>query len=74
VAKEVLESPRIHASVGQRVSGRMSDHVNVSRKRQLGGFTRSLEHARYTHAAERLASLVHEHPSRLDALLGIMAL
>jgi hypothetical protein len=74
VAKEVLEPPRIHASVGQRVSGRMPDHVDVNRKRQLGGLTGSLDHARNAHAAERLAALVDEHPSRLDALLGVMAL
>jgi transposase len=73
VAKEVLQSPRIHASVGQGIAGRMPDHVDVNRKRQLGGFTGSLDHACNPHATKRLASLVHEHPSRFDALLGVMA-
>jgi hypothetical protein len=74
VAKEVLQSPRIHASVGQGIPGGMADHVDVNRKRQLGGFTGSLDHARNPRAAKRLASLVHEHPRRLDAQLGVMAL
>jgi hypothetical protein len=48
--------------------------VDVNRKRQLGDFTGSLDHARDAHAAERLPALVHERPSRFDALLGVMAL
>jgi hypothetical protein len=32
MAKEVLQSARIHASVGQGIAGRMPDHVNVKCK------------------------------------------
>lgn len=52
MTQEVLEPARVHASVGQGVAGRMSDHVDVNRKRQLGDFTGSLDHARDAHAAK----------------------
>jgi hypothetical protein len=48
VAKEVLEPPRIHASVGQRVSGRMPDHVDVNRKRQAASPDRTIADCRAT--------------------------
>ena len=74
MAQEVLEPSRVHASIGQGVSGRMPDHVDVNRKRQLGGFTGSLDHAGDPHATERLTALVYENPSRVDATLGVAAL
>src|SRR5262249_15415595 len=69
VTKEVLESPRVHATVGEGVTGRMAQHVNMDRECQLGCFTGPLDHASDAHAAKWLTALIDEHPSRLDALL-----
>jgi len=74
MTQEVLQSARVHASVGQGVTGRMPQHVNVNRKRQLGGLTGALDHAGDPHSAERLRALVYENPSRVDATLGVAAL
>ena len=71
VAEEVLQSPCVHTLACQGVAGRVPQHVNMNRERQLSGLARSLDHPRDSHAAERLAALVHKHIGRLDGLVPL---
>jgi hypothetical protein len=61
VAKEVLKSARVYPPIGQGVTGRVAQHVNVNRKRQLGGFTSSLDHTGDSHAADVAMMLIIKH-------------
>src|SRR5271156_4175246 len=74
VAKKVLQASRVHAPPSQGIARAVSEHVDVHRERQLGSLARSLNHAPNAHAAEWMASLIHEHIGRLDAFERIAAL
>ena len=71
MAQVMLEPPRIHALAGQCVASAVAQHVDVNRERQFGSFARALDHAANAHAAERLASLVHEQISCHGFLLTL---
>ena len=74
VAQEVLQPACIHSFRRQGIPGRMPQHVNVNRKRQVGDLATPLDHASDAHTAERLSALVHEYVGRPDALRCIAAL
>jgi hypothetical protein len=58
MAEIVLEPPRIHSLARQRVSGRVAEHLDVNRERQLSGLASTFNHAGDTHAPKCLAPLI----------------
>src|SRR5271156_2946669 len=74
MAKEVLQASGVHAPPSQGVAGAVSEHVDMQWEWQLRSLACSLNHASNTHAAERMASLIHEHIGRLDAIENVAAL
>jgi hypothetical protein len=58
--QEVLESGYPFRGLPVRIPS-VPKHVNVDRKRQLGGPAGTLDHATDAHAAERMASFVDKN-------------
>ena len=71
MAEVMLEAARIHSASRKGVAGRVPEHMDVDRERQLGGFAGAFDHARDAHAAERLATLVDEDVVRPAGILGV---
>jgi hypothetical protein len=65
---------RVSIAVGERIAGRVAQHVDVHRERQFRRNTSAFDHPSDAHTPERLTSLIDEHIRGFGRLLALQAL